>query len=336
VSLAKKKPGRKKTAQPATAKTAVKRASPKSSGGGEAAAAIKGPLAKMRLTSPDKLLWPEAGFTKLDLAIYYNEFAHRLLSFVKDRPLSLVRCPEGYKGECFFQKHHNPSTPDAIETVKIKEKDGGSADYLVIRDAAGIVGAAQIGALELHVWGSRTDSLEKPERIVFDLDPDEGLDFEIVKKSALELRDVLDSIGLESFPLLTGGKGVHVIVPIARTQEWPEVKAFASGLARKLAASAPDRYVAQMSKARRKGRIFIDWLRNERGATAIAPFSPRRRGGAPVATPVSWEELPRFDTPAAFTIKTIGKRLANLKSDPWKGYSQGRQRLTAAAIKAIS
>jgi bifunctional non-homologous end joining protein LigD len=290
----------------------------------------------MRLTSPDKLLWPEAGFTKFDLASYYNEFADRLLPFVKDRPLSLVRCPEGYKGECFFQKHHNPSTPDAIETVKIKEKDGGSADYLVIRDAAGIVGAAQIGALELHVWGSRTDSLEKPERIVFDLDPDEGLDFGIVKKAALELRDVLDSIGLKSFPLLTGGKGVHVIVPIARTQAWPEVKAFASGLARKLAASAPDRYVAQMSKARRKGRIFIDWLRNERGATAIAPFSPRRREGAPVATPVSWEELPRFDNPAPFTIKTIGKRLASLKSDPWKGYFAVKQPLKASAIKAVA
>jgi len=337
VSLAKGKPGRRKAAQPVAAETAVTRASPKSSGGGKAAAPTKkGPLASMRLTSPDKLLWPEAGLTKLDLAIYYNEFADRLLPFVKDRPLSLVRCPEGYKGECFFQKHHNPSTPDAIETVKIKEKDGGSDDYLVVRDAAGIVGAAQIGALELHVWGSRTDSLEKPERIVFDLDPDEGLDFELVKKSALELRDVLNSIGLESFPLLTGGKGIHVIVPIARTQEWPEVKAFASGLARKLAASAPDRYVAQMSKARRKGRIFIDWLRNERGATAIAPFSPRRRGGAPVATPVSWEELPQFDSPAAFTIKTIGKRLANLKSDPWKGYFAVKQPLKASAIKAVS
>jgi bifunctional non-homologous end joining protein LigD len=293
-------------------------------------------IGTLRLTSPGKLLWPDAGITKLDLANYFKEFAGRLLPFVKDRPLSLVRCPEGYQGECFFQKHHNPSTPKDIETVSIKEKDGGRADYLVIRNAAGVLAAAQIGALELHVWGSRTDSLEKPERIVFDLDPDEGLSFSEVKKAAVELRDVLDSLGLKSWPLLTGGKGVHVIVPIARTQEWPEVKAFASGLARKVAASSPDRYIAEASKAKRKGRIFIDWLRNERGATAIAPFSPRRRPGAPVATPVSWDELRRLDAAAPFTMHTIGARLARLRTDPWKGYSTAKQSLKAVMIEAVS
>ncbi len=293
-------------------------------------------IGSLKLTSPDKLLWPDAGLTKLDLANYYKAFADRLLPFVKDRPLSLVRCPEGYEGQCFFQKHRTPSTPDAIETVKLKEKDGGSADYLVIRNAAGIVGAAQIGGLELHVWGSRIDNLEKPERIVFDLDPDEGLGFPQVIQAATEIRDRLDSLGLKSWPLLTGGKGIHVIAPIARTQEWPEVKAFASGLARKVAASAPDRYVAQASKAKREGRIFIDWLRNERGATAIAPFSPRRRAGAPVAAPVSWSELSGFENAAPFTIKTIGDRLAGLKSDPWIGYSAARQSLKAAAIAAVS
>jgi bifunctional non-homologous end joining protein LigD len=290
----------------------------------------------IRLTSPEKLLWPDAGITKLDLANYYKDFADRLLPFVKDRPLSLVRCPEGYERECFFQKHRNPSTPDAIQTVRIKEKNGAAADYLVIRNAAGVVAAAQIGGLELHVWGSRTDSLEKPERIVFDLDPDEGLAFAHVRKAAVELRDVLDSLGLESWPLLTGGKGVHVVAPIARTQEWPEVKAFASGLARKIAASAPDRYVAEASKAKRKGRIFIDWLRNERGATAIAPFSPRRRAGAPVATPISWKELSGFDTATPFTIRTIGARLARLKSDPWQGYAAAKQALKAAAMAAVA
>jgi bifunctional non-homologous end joining protein LigD len=293
-------------------------------------------IGRIRLTSPDKLLWADAGVTKLDLANYYREMADHLLTYVKDRPLSLVRCPEGYEGECFFQKHHNPSTPDAIETVSIKEKDGGKADYLVIHNAAGVVAAAQVGALELHVWGSRTDSIEKPERIVFDLDPDEGLDFEDVKQAAFELRDVLASVDLKSFPLLTGGKGIHVIVPIARTQEWPKVKAFASGLARMLAKASPDRYVAQASKAKRTGRIFIDWLRNERGATAVAPFSPRRREGAPVATPVSWEELPKFDTAAAFTMETIGARLSRLRADPWKGYAAAaRQSLKAAAIEAV-
>ena len=242
-----------------------------------------------RLSSPDKVLWPEAGLTKHDLASYYAEFADLLLPFVDNRPLSLVRCPEGHARECFFQKHRTPGTPGAIETVEIFEKDGGKADYLVIRSAAGLVGAAQVGGLELHVWGARADNLEKPERIVFDLDPDEGLPFQAVTRAAMKLRDGLEALGLKSFPLLTGGKGVHVIAPVARTQAWPKVKAFASGYAHVLARHSPDRYVAEASKAMREGRIFIDWLRNERGATAIAPYSPRARKRAPVATPVSWK-----------------------------------------------
>jgi bifunctional non-homologous end joining protein LigD len=294
-------------------------------------------VAGQRLTSPDKILWPEAGLTKLDLATYFNEFSDHLLPHVKNRPLSIVRCPEGYQGECFFQKHHNPSTPDSIETISIREKDGGKADYLIIRSKFGLVGCAQIGGMELHAWGSREDRLEYPERIVFDLDPDMDLGFEHVKSAALELRDVLDSAGLKSFPLLTGGKGIHVIAPIARTQPWEKVKAFARGLAFKVAQSAPQRYVAQASKAKREGRTFIDWLRNERGATAIAPFSPRARANAPIATPVSWKELPTFDTAAAFTMKTIGDRLSKLRTDPWKGYAEAsRQALKAAAIEAVA
>jgi bifunctional non-homologous end joining protein LigD len=290
-----------------------------------------------RLTSPDKVLWPEAGLTKLDLANYFNEFSDHLLPHVKNHPLSIVRCPEGYQGECFFQKHHNPSTPDSIETVSIKEKNGGKKDYLVIRSKAGVIGAAQIGGMELHAWGSREDKLENPERIVFDLDPDEDLDFERVKSAAMELRDILDSVGLKTFPLLTGGKGIHVIAPIARTQPWDQVKAFARGLAFMVAKSAPQRYIAQASKAKREGRIFLDWLRNERGATAIAPFSPRRRANAPVATPISWKELPGFDDAAAFTMKTIGARLSKLRTDPWKGYAEAsRQPLKAAAIEAVA
>lgn len=305
----------------------------KASTGKKGAASVHG----QRLTSPEKLLWPEAGLTKLDLANYYDEFGEQLLPFVKGRPLSIVRCPEGHTGECFFQKHHNPSTPAEIETVKIKEKDGKSADYLIIRDRAGLIGAAQIGGLELHVWGAREDKLENPERMVFDLDPDEGLDFEDVRHAALELRDVLKSVGLKSFPLLTGGKGVHVIAPIARTRSWEEVKGFCRGMAEQLAAAAPERYVAQASKAKRKGRIFIDWLRNERGSTAIAPFSPRRRPDAPVATPVSWKELPKIESASAFTMTTIGQRLGKLRTDPWQGYAQAsRQTLKTAAIRAVA
>ena len=289
------------------------------------------------LSSPGKLLWPEAGLSKQDLASYFDEHADLLLPFVKGRPLSIVRCPEGRTGECFFQKHHNPSTPDSIETVRITEKGGGKADYLVIRSRAGLIGAAQIGGMELHVWGAREDNLERPERLVFDLDPDESLGFSDVKGAALEIRETLNKAGLVSFPLLTGGKGVHVVAPIARTRGWDEVKTFCRGVAEQAAKAAPDRYVAQASKAKRKGRIFIDWLRNERGSTAIAPFSPRNRVNAPVATPVSWEELPKVESAAAFTLKTIDARLRRLRSDPWKGYAAAsRQKLTAAAIEAIT
>lgn len=290
----------------------------------------------VRLTSPDKVLWDDAGITKRDLAEYYAAHADLILPHLKDRPLSIVRCPEGVAGECFFQKHSNPSTPDVIDTTGIREKDGSTAQYLVVRDRKGLIATAQIGATELHVWGCQTDKLEYPERIVFDLDPDEGLGFPDVRAAAAEIRDVLASVGLTSFPMLTGGKGVHVIVPIQRRTEWPEVKAFAHGFAEKLAATAPQRYVANMAKKKRVGRIFLDYLRNERGATAIVPFSPRRRAGAPVATPVSWTELKRLDRANAFTMSTLDARLKRQKADPWKGYFQTKQALTAEIRKAFT
>jgi bifunctional non-homologous end joining protein LigD len=281
----------------------------------------------VRISHPERVLWPEVKVTKLQLAEYYARAATRILPFLKDRPLSLVRCPDGRTGECFFQKHHNPSTPTELETVDIAEKDGGHAAYLVVRSKAGLIAAAQVSGMELHVWGARTDSLEKPERIVFDLDPDTGLSFADVRDAALEVRDVLKSAGLASYPMLTGGKGVHVIVPLARRNTWPEVKAFARGFAEAMAKASPERYLAQASKAKRAGKIFIDWLRNERGATAVAPYTLRAREGATVATPVSWAELKKSDSAARFTLANIGPRLA-AKSDPWPGYFEARQTLS--------
>jgi bifunctional non-homologous end joining protein LigD len=290
----------------------------------------------VRLTSPEKVLWAGTGLTKLDLAHYYAEHADLLLPHVKDRPLSIVRCPEGAEGECFFQKHTNASTPDDIETVGIREKNGSTGQYLVVRTKKALISTAQIGALELHVWGCRADDIDKPERIVFDLDPDEGLGFGDVRKAAFEVRDVLDSLGLVSFAMLTGGKGIHVIAPIARRSSWEEVKTFSHDLAGRLAEAAPDRYVASMSKKKRKGRIFVDYLRNERGSTAIAPYSPRRRDGAPVATPVSWDELSGIKSAKAYTISTIDRRLSALRGDPWEGYARiARQTLSAAHRRAI-
>jgi bifunctional non-homologous end joining protein LigD len=317
-----------RSAKPAHSRKAA--ALPRTANGGDAE--VEG----VRISHPDRVLWPEAGVTKLKLAEYYARAANHILPFLKDRPLSLVRCPDGREGECFFQKHHNPSTPSELETIDIAEKDGGHAAYLVVRSARGLIAAAQVSGMELHVWGARTDSIEKPERVVFDLDPDEGLAFADVREAALNVREVLKSAGLDSYPMLTGGKGVHVIAPIARRNPWPEVKAFARGFAEALARASPERYIAQASKAKRTGRIFIDWLRNERGATAVAPYTLRAREGATVATPVSWAELKTAKSAARFTLATIGPRLAARKADPWPGYFQTRQFLSAAVRRAFA
>jgi bifunctional non-homologous end joining protein LigD len=199
---------------------------------------------------------------------------------------------------------------------------------------AGIVGAAQIGALELHVWGAPNGDLEHPDRLVFDLDPAESVSFAEVKAAAGDLRSVLEAAGLQSFAMVTGGKGVHVIAPLSSRNDWEEVKSFAAGLARSFAERDPGRFIATASKAKRKGRIFIDWLRNERGATAILPYSPRARKGAPVAVPVAWSELSRLKSAAAFDTVAVLKRLKGPKRDPWPGYRK-RQHLGKATIEAV-
>lgn len=290
----------------------------------------------VRLTHPDRVMFPGQGATKQAIARYYAKHAERILPFVKDRPLSLVRCPSGREGECFFQKHHIASTPEHFDSIEIAGKSGKKSTYLVIRDVKGLVAAAQIGALELHIWGSRADRVEKPERVVFDLDPDEDLDFSHVRHAAFEIRDILDAVGLRCFPLLSGGKGVHLVAPLERRRVWPDVKAFARGLARTIAAAAPERYTATAAKASRTGRVFIDWMRNQRGATAIAPYSLRARPGASLATPVSWRELAAIDGAATFTLYTIGPRLNRNGADPWTDYHQIRQSITNAHLNAIA
>lgn len=289
----------------------------------------------VRLTHPDRVMYPGQGITKLALAQYYAEHAEHILPYLKNRPLSLVRCPSGRQGECFFQKHHTASTPEHFGSVQIAGKGGKTSAYLVIDDTKGLISAAQIGALELHIWGSRADLIEKPERIVFDLDPDEGLAFSIVRNAALEIRDVLGAMDLRSFPLLSGGKGMHVVVPLQRRRDWPEIKAFARGLASKIAEAAPERYTAKAAKAGRQGKIFIDWLRNQRGATAIAPYSPRAHRGAPIATPLSWKELATIETAAPYRVETIDARFSRHRGDSWHGYRQVRQTITNSHLNAV-
>ena len=292
-------------------------------------------VAGVSLTHPDKILYPDQGLSKRELAEYLEVVAKRMLTFASGHPLSLVRCPQGIGGKCFFQKHSTGTMPDGFKSVAIREKDGDEAGYLYVDTVAGIVSAAQIGALELHLWGSPADDLEHPDRLVLDLDPAEDVSFAEVKTAAGDLRALLDAAGLKSFPMLTGGKGIHVIAPLDGRNDWGDVKAFAEGLARGIAERNPDRFIASASKAKRKGRIFIDWLRNERGATAIAPYSPRARKGAPVATPVSWSELSRVKSASAFDTVAIVKRLKRLKNDPWPGY-RTRQHIGEETLKTIA
>jgi bifunctional non-homologous end joining protein LigD len=290
-------------------------------------------VAGVTLSHPDKVLYAGQGVTKLDLAEYLHAAAPRMLPHVARRLVSLVRCPEGAARQCFFQKHGGAGLANGFRRLAVREKDGGTDDYLYLTGETGLVRAAQMGVLEFHIWGSLIDDVERPNRIVFDLDPDPSVPFATVKQAAVRLRDVLDALGLASLPLLTGGKGVHVVAPVARRHEWPVIKAFARALAERLAEDAPERYVANMSKAKRKGRIFIDYLRNDRGATAIAPYSPRARAGAPVAWPTTWEQLEGIDSAAWVSIGTAAERLA--EPDPWSGYAGLRQSLTSAALRAL-
>ncbi|MAM62978.1 DNA ligase D [Maritimibacter sp. UBA3975] len=267
-------------------------------------------IAGVRVSSTGRVVYPETGLTKGEVAGYYAAVADRMLEHSADRPLSLLRCPDGISGDCFFQKHAGRGFPDGVKSLPVEEKDGDTEDYMYVTAAEGLVGAAQMGTLEFHIWGAQRDRIERPDRMVFDLDPDEGLGFDAVKQAAGDVRDGLAACGLDAAPMVTGGKGVHVVVPLRRVSEWDTVKFFAKTFATVLTERHPDRYTATMSKAKRKGRVFIDWLRNERGATAIAPYSLRARPGAAVATPVTWDELSDLDRPDGFHVAAVQDRLS--------------------------
>ena len=262
-----------------------------------------------RLTHPDRLLFPGAGVTKAELAAYWRRVAPLALPHIRGRPLSLVRCPEGSGQGCFFQRHHTRGMPPALLPAPLRDSEGQLEEFLKIEDVAGLEAAAQVGALELHIWGSRVSTVETPDRLVFDLDPDPSVPFAEVKRAARDFRALLEAAALETFPLLTGGKGIHVVAPLLPRLSWSELKSFARGVATRLATDDPERFTAKMAKARRKGKVYIDYLRNERGASAIAPYSPRARETPSVATPVSWTELTRIERADAYAMDTIPRRL---------------------------
>ncbi|QDZ11597.1 DNA ligase D [Devosia ginsengisoli] len=288
--------------------------------------------AGIKLSSPDRVVYPGQGVTKADLVAYYAAVADRMLPYIENRPLSLLRCPQGRAKYCFFQKHDTGGFPDAMKSLMIAEKDGEKESYFYIDTLAGLIAGTQMNVLEWHLWGSRTRDLEKPERIIFDIDPDEGLDFGHVRAAAVDIRSELGAWGLESYALVSGGKGIHVIAPLRPTTEWPEIKSFCKTFAQRLADKFPDRFTANSRKASRKGKIFIDYLRNERGATAIAPWSSRSRQGAPVAVPVSWDELETIKAANQFTLADAAERAG--KPDPWKDYFSTTQSITKAMWSA--
>lgn len=268
----------------------------------------------VKISNPTRVIYPESGRTKGELADYYAAVAPLMLPFAADRPLSLVRCPQGRAKQCFFQKHDSGSFGDAVRHVPIVEKDGGAEDYLYVRDAAGLLTCVQMGTIEFHGWGCRADAVERPDRMIFDLDPDLGLDFADVKRAAQDIRARLADLGLVTFAMLSGGKGVHVVAPLTPGHDWAMHKDFARRFAEALSLAEPDRYVATMSKAKRKGKIFIDWLRNQRGSTAVLPYSARAREGAPVAVPIDWDELDGFKRAHPFGIGDAGELAERAKA----------------------
>ncbi|HEV2129731.1 MAG TPA: non-homologous end-joining DNA ligase [Longimicrobiaceae bacterium] len=290
-------------------------------------------IAGVRLTSPDRVLYAGQGITKRDLAQYYETIAEWILPQLAGRPLTLLRCPAGQQTECFVQRRASESLPAAVRRVEVAQEDG-TATHLMVDSVPGLLSLVQLGVLELHTWSARSDRLDRPDRMILDLDPDPELPWTRVVEAAMEVRGRLAELGLESFVKTTGGKGLHVVVPLERRHSWEEVRDFSRALARELVRRAPERYVAQAAKVERSGRIYVDYLRNAWGASAVAAYSTRARPDAPVSTPLGWEELGPL-RPDAFTLKQLPARLSSLAEDPWTRYASVRQRITRTMREAV-
>jgi bifunctional non-homologous end joining protein LigD len=280
-----------------------------------------------RITNPDRVIFPGDEISKGQLADYYAAIAAPIMVDAANRPLTLIRCPQGRAKKCFFQKHDTGSMGDFVHHVPVTEKDGATEDYLYVTQVEGLLGCVQMGTIEFHGWGSRIDPLEKPDRLVFDLDPDEGLDFGAVRDGAEQLRALLADLGLETFPLLSGGKGIHVVAPLDQTADWPAVKSFADRFSRAIAEKYPEKFTANIRKNQRTNRIFVDWLRNQRGATAVLPYSARARECAPVAAPIAWSEVAGTSGGNRFTIRDIDELLERAGSKLLAGWGQSNQSL---------
>ncbi|MCU1224462.1 MAG: ligase [Edaphobacter sp.] len=290
--------------------------------------------APVRLTHPEKVLDVESGMTKQMLADYYWAVAEWMLPHIADRPVSLVRCPDGAGKPCFYQKHVTSMLPDGMGSVDVADKNGKVEPYITLNTPEALAGLGQMGVLEIHPWGSRNDDLERPDRLIFDLDPDESLEWGVLTDAAAEVRARLKKMGLESFLKTTGGKGLHVVAPIKPEMEWPEAKEFAHRVVLAMEKANPALYLTKMTKSARRGKIYLDYLRNERGATSVAPYSPRARVGGPVSMPLSWAELKLKERPV-FRVAEFAEWRARLKKDPWKGLESVKQRVTKQALAQV-
>jgi bifunctional non-homologous end joining protein LigD len=279
--------------------------------------------AGIKLTHPERILWAEPGITKQGLADFYTDIADWILPHVTGRVLSLLRCPSGTSAKCFFAKHPWAGLTADVQRVAV----GTEQPMLAIDDLAGLLNLVQAGVVEVHPWGSRADDLERPDRLIFDLDPGEDVPWRAVIAAAREVRGRLEALGLKSFVKTTGGKGLHVVVPIAPGAGWDEAKAFTRSVAEAMARDAPDRYVATIAKRARRGRILVDYLRNDRGSTAVAAYSTRSSPVAAVSTPLDWDELSERLRSDHFTVGNLRNRLEFLERDPWQGFFKMRQRI---------
>lgn len=286
-------------------------------------------VAGVAITNPGREVFPEIHLTKAALAEFYEAVAPLMLPHIRGRPISSVRCPQGRAGECFFQKHWPPKGGAKINTKPVAEGDGDPEPYAFASSARDLVALVQHGVIETHIWGSRFDALDKPDRLILDLDPGPGMQWRSIKAAAFEVRALFKSLELESWVKLTGGKGIHVVVPLDRRVDWGIVNGFAKAAAERLARDNPKLYVSKAAKAIRDKKIFVDWLRNSRGATYAAPWCARAREGAPVSVPLHWDELNSITKPDYFSVPRVMKMVAKGVDDPWKDMRAKKQRLTA-------
>lgn len=290
-------------------------------------------LAGVRFTSPERVVYPEAGITKLELAQHYIDVAPLLLPHIRSRPVTMIRCPDNYH-KCFFQKHIDEAAHYQGVTPVWIEETSKRALFAAIDNPKGLIALVQLGVVEFHTPGVRADNLQKPDRFVIDLDPDPTVDWPAVVEAARAIRDLLQELGLKSFVKTTGGKGLHVVVPVKRTLSVEAVRDFSHAVASLFETAAPKRFTTNVAKSKRPGRILLDYLRNAPGATAVEVYAVRAREGAPVAMPVAWDELDdiRGDH---FNVRTVKDRLAKLRADPWEDYFEVRQSITTKARKQL-